>query len=132
MIRIDPETGARLNSSPLTAEGFKIGLFGQWGNLIVTISVFLFAISTAISWSYYGDRASEYLAGPRAIPVYRWVYVGFHFLGSILALEWVWGFGDVALGLMTFPNLIAILALSGVAVKLTRDYFSKLEASGGS
>jgi AGCS family alanine or glycine:cation symporter len=129
---LDPATGETLNSSPLTAAAFKMGMFGNWGNLIVTISVFLFAISTAISWSYYGDRAAEYLAGPKAIPVYRLFYVGFHFLGSLLALEWVWGFGDVALGLMTFPNLIAILALSGVAVKLTKDYFKNLEAAGNS
>jgi AGCS family alanine or glycine:cation symporter len=115
------------NGSPLTSWGFERGLgpFGDWGGLIVTISVFLFAISTAISWSYYGDRAVEYLAGPRWIPVYRWVFLGFHFLGANVALEWAWGFGDTALGLMTIPNLISILALSGLAARMTREYFSR-------
>ena len=73
----------------------------------------LFAISTAISWSYYGDRATEYLFGARWVSTYRWIYVGFFFLGAILPLEAVWTFGDVALGLMSFPNLVALVMLSG-------------------
>lgn len=115
------------NSSALTAWAFQIGLqdfFGQ-GNLIVTISVFLFGLSTAISWSYYGDRCVVYLFGTRFVTLYRLCFVGFTFLGSILALETVWTFGDVALGLMTVPNLIAVIALSGVVAKQARDYVSR-------
>ena len=114
-----------LTGAPLTARGFSKALPGSQGDLIVTFAVLLFALSTAISWSYYGDRAMEYLAGPRLVPVYRWIYVGFFFLGAILPLQAVWTFGDVALGLMSFPNLLAVALLTGPTVKLARDYFSR-------
>ena len=119
------EGGALLTGAPLTARAFSLGLPGSRGDLIVTLSVLLFAVSTAISWSYYGDRSTEYLFGARAIPVYRWVYVGFFFLGCLLPLSTVWTFGDVALGLMSFPNLISLLLLSGVVTGLTRSYFRR-------
>jgi AGCS family alanine or glycine:cation symporter len=125
----DIELGGEMlqNGSPLTAWAFQQGLslFGNWGNYIVTIAVFLFAISTAISWSYYGDRSIEYLFGGGAIMPYRIVFCIVHFLGAVFSLEIVWGFGDTALGLMAIPNLIAIAALSGVTRKLTIDYFSR-------
>jgi AGCS family alanine or glycine:cation symporter len=114
-----------LTGAPLTAHGFKKALPGENGDIIVTFAVLLFAISTAISWSYYGDRATEYLFGPRWIKVYRWVYVSFFFLGAILPLSAVWTFGDVALGLMSFPNLLALILLSGPTVAMTREYFSR-------
>lgn len=116
---------ALLTGAPLTARGFSKALPGQQGDIIVTFAVLLFAISTAISWSYYGDRATEYLMGSRWIPVYRWVYVGFFFLGAILPLEAVWTFGDVALGLMSFPNLLALVLLAGPTVKMAKEYFSR-------
>jgi AGCS family alanine or glycine:cation symporter len=87
--------------------------------------VILFAVSTGISWSYYGDRATEYLLGSWAIPYYRWIFVGFFFMGAILPLSAVWKFGDVALGIMSFPNLVAIILLSGSVARMTRDYFSR-------
>ena len=83
------------------------------------------AISTAISWSYYGDRSVEYLLGRRFILPYRIVFVVMHFVGAILSLEVVWAFGDAALGLMALPNLFAIVALRKVVVRLTREYESK-------
>lgn len=127
------EGGALLNGAPLTARAFSLGLPGSRGDLIVTLSVLLFAVSTAISWSYYGDRSTEYLFGARAIPVYRWIYVGFFFMGCLLPLTTVWTFGDVALGLMSFPNLISLLLLSGVVTGLTRSYFRRHlgKGSGG-
>ncbi len=121
--RIEGE--ALLNGAPLTARAFSLGLPGSRGDLIVTLSVLLFAVSTAISWSYYGDRSTEYLFGARAIPVYRWIYVGFFFLGCLLPLETVWTFGDVALGLMSFPNLISLLLLSGAVAGMTKSYFRR-------
>ncbi len=113
------------NGVELTSLGFTRGLPGRWGGLLVTIAVILFAVSTGISWSYYGDRSVEYLFGPRAIPIYRWTFIFFFFLGGILPLQAVWTFGDVALGLMTIPNLIALLFLTGFVVKLTKEYFSR-------
>jgi AGCS family alanine or glycine:cation symporter len=119
------EGHALLTGAPLTAHGFKKALPGEAGQLIVTLAVLLFAVSTAISWSYYGDRATEYLFGARWIMLYRWVYVCFFFLGAILPLSAVWTFGDVALGVMSFPNLLALILLSGATVTMTKDYFSR-------
>ncbi len=115
---------ALYTGAELTSLGFTKGL-GRTGQLIVTLAVLLFAISTAISWSYYGDRATEYLFGSWAIPFYRWIFVGFFFLGGILPLEAVWIMGDVALGLMTFPNLIALVMMSGAIVAMSKEYFSR-------
>ncbi len=113
-----------LTGADLTAAGFTASL-GTAGGLLVTVGVMMFAVSTGISWSYYGDRAVEYLFGSWAIPIYRWTFIVFFFLGSILPLSAVWKFGDVALGLMSFPNLIAIFLLSGKVVLMTREYYAK-------
>jgi len=121
----DVDQTTTLTGADLTAAGFSHGLPGEWGGSIVTIAVMLFAVSTGISWSYYGDRAVEYLFGSWAIRYYRWVFIMFFFLGSILPLSAVWTFGDVALGLMSFPNLIAVILLSGRVAAMSRDYFSR-------
>ena len=126
--RINPEfAGDLLNSSLLTSFAFKTGL--EWllpfGDKIITLSVLLFAVSTAISWSFYGDRSTDYLFGQKAIIWYRWAFVGFVFLGAFAELEAIWAFGDAALGFMTFPNLFAIIMLSGVLLKMQKTYFSK-------
>ena len=119
--------GTLLNGSPLTAMAFKTGLQAliPWGDKIITISVLLFALSTAISWSYYGDRAIEYLFGIKYIKNYKLVYIFMNFVGAIVSLEIVWGFGDIALGLMAIPNLIALILLSPVVIRITKDYFSR-------
>ncbi len=116
------------NGSPLTAWAFKEGLrpiMGQWGYLIITLGVLLFGISTAISWSYYGDRAIVYLAGPSYVLPYKLVFVLMNFLGAIFSLEVVWNFGDSALGLMALPNLIALVFLSKKVKTMTNEYFSR-------
>ena len=113
-----------LNGAPLTGHAFEKAL-GGLGGIIVTLAVVLFAVSTGISWSYYGDRSVEYLFGPVAIPVYRWVFVVFFFFGAVLPLKAVWTYGDVALGLMTFPNLVGVLLLTGGVAAATRDYLSR-------
>ncbi len=107
----------------LTSYGFSEGLF--FGSQMVTIAVVLFALSTAISWSFYGDRATEYLFGTGAIPIYRYCYVFMVFIGSMLTLKQVWIFGDAALAFMTFPNLIAIILLSNKLKDLSNQYFEK-------
>ena len=124
--RIDPNfAGELLNGSLLTSLAFKNGLawLFPFGDKIITLGVLLFAISTVISWSFYGDRATEYLFGDRAIPIYRSFYIFFVFIGAIASLEAIWSFGDSALGFMTFPNLISIILLSGVLKKMTKEYF---------
>ncbi len=113
------------NGAPLTAAAFEVGLSPLFpgGQYLVTICVFLFAISTSISWSYYGERSIHYLFGDRSIFYYRLMYVAMHFAGAVLTLGLVWTFGDIMLGLMTFPNLIGLFALSGVVYKATKKYF---------
>ena len=125
--RIDPNfSGELLNSSILTSFAFKQGLscMFAYGDKIITLAVLLFAISTTISWSYYGDRSAYYLFGEKAIIPYKWIYLLFVFIGAIAELEAVWAFGDAALGFMTLPNLLAIVLLSGLLKKMTKDYFS--------
>jgi AGCS family alanine or glycine:cation symporter len=121
------EGGIYQNGSPLTAWGFQEGLAFtgvDWGKYIITIAVFLFALSTMISWSYYGDRAMQYLLGNKAVMPYRYFYCVVLFIGAISRLEDIWGFGDIGLGLMAIPNLIAILLLSNVTARITKEYFS--------
>ncbi len=120
------------NGAPLTALAFENGLAPIFpgGKYIVTICVILFGVSTAISWSYYGDRSIQYLAGDKSIIYYKMVYLVMHFIGAVLALETVWAIGDIALGLMTFPNIIALFALSGVVATASKTYFTKMEEQG--
>ena len=124
VIIITGEWTGSADSSVLTKNAFNAGI-PYLGGVIVAIGLILFAISTAISWSYYGDRCAEYLFGPRAIPPYRWIYVIALFVGAIVQMEFVWNFSDITLGLMALPNLVAIIALSGVVISLTKDYFSR-------
>ena len=116
-----------LNSSVLTAFAFKEGLsfLIPFGDKIVTLSVLLFAISTAIAWSFYGNRSAVFLFGEKSIKPYLWIYVIFVFIGAIAELETIWAFGDAALGIMTFPNLISIVLLTGSLKVMTKDYFAK-------
>lgn len=117
------------NGASLTARAFGIGLnpLMPYGSFLVTICVVLFAISTSISWSYYGDRGAQYIFGDGAVLPFRIFYVFMHFVGAVIALELVWRMGDIALGLMTIPNLIGLFALSGVVASLTTTYFNKLK-----
>ena len=119
--------GSTLNASPLTAYAFKIGLpfLNGYGNYIITAAVLLFATSTMIAWSYYGDRSIQYLFGDKVIMPYKFLFCVMIFVGATTELETVWTFGDVCLGVMAIPNLIAIVALSGVLVKMTNEYYSK-------
>ncbi|WP_419166213.1 alanine/glycine:cation symporter family protein [Candidatus Palauibacter sp.] len=116
------ETGA-----PLTQMGFQRGLspLGDWGHYIVIFSVFLFAISTAISWSYYGDRCANYLFGPRAIIPYKLVFVAMHFVGAVLPLAVVWSLGDIFLAIVIIPNLIALIFLAPQIKEMTESYFTR-------
>lgn len=112
-------------AAPLTLWAYEsaLGSFGSW---IVLLCVMLFALSTAISWSYYGDRCAVYIFGTKAILPYRILYIGMHFVGAILSLNLIWEMGDLAMALGTLPNVFALLLLSGLVAKLTRDYFAKI------
>jgi AGCS family alanine or glycine:cation symporter len=115
------------SGAPLTMLGFRRGLapLGDIGHYVVLVSVFLFGISTAISWSYYGDRCAHYALGANAVLPYRIVFVGTHFVGAVLPLKLAWEIGDVMLGLVILPNLLALWLLSPQVAEMTRDYFRR-------
>jgi AGCS family alanine or glycine:cation symporter len=113
------------SGAPLTMLGFQHGLPGTWGNIVVLISVVLFAVSTAISWSYYGDRCAYYLLGKNALLPYKVVYVAMHFIGAVVPLASIWALGDVFLGIVILPNLLALILLSPEVKGMTRSYFER-------
>lgn len=115
------------NGAPVTAAAFRQGLspLGDWGHLIVVFGVLLFGISTAISWSYYGDRCAYYLFGQGAILPYKALFVFAHFMGAAIPLAVVWALGDVALAIVIWPNLIALIFLAPVVAEETRSYFER-------
>ena len=115
------------NAAPLTAAAFREGLapLGDWGHLIVVFGVLLFGISTAISWSYYGDRCAHYLFGQRALLPYKMLFLVAHFLGAVLPLAVVWALGDVALAIVIWPNLLALIFLAPIVVEETKSYFER-------
>ncbi len=112
------------NGAPLTRLAYGKAL-GKTGTYIVVISVFLFGISTSISWCYYGDRCIHYLAGNKAILPYKIVFVAFHFVGAITSLNTIWSLGDTALSFVTIPNVLALILLSGVVRKMTVQYYEE-------
>ncbi|HFU4123625.1 TPA: alanine/glycine:cation symporter family protein [Streptococcus suis] len=115
---------AGLEGAPLTQAAFAT-VFGQSGALALTISLVLFAYTTILGWSYYGERCIEFLFGTKSILPYRLVFVAMIALGGFLKLDLIWTIADIVNGLMALPNLIALLALSPVIIKETRQYFAK-------
>ncbi|MED5508814.1 MAG: sodium:alanine symporter family protein [Pseudomonadota bacterium] len=97
---------------------------GETGTIIVAVATALFAFSTLIGWSYYGEKAIEYLFNARAIIVFRMVFVLVVMVGATRELSFVWNFSDLMNGLMAIPNLIGILLLSGVVRQESRRYFA--------
>lgn len=100
-----------LHSAPLTTEAFKEGFFGDFGKYIVSIGLMLFAFSTAISWSYYGDRAMTFLWGTGSVKYYRIIYVIAFFLASFTDTQIIWTLSGITIALMTLPNLLGITLL---------------------
>jgi AGCS family alanine or glycine:cation symporter len=92
------------------------------GPMVLTVGLLTFVFSTILGWSYYGEKAAEYLAGPRVIVPYRWLWVAAVMVGAVSSLPAVWAFADVANGLMAVPNLVSLLVLNGVIVAETRTY----------
>jgi AGCS family alanine or glycine:cation symporter len=111
-------TGA--TGTALSAAAF--GTLPVIGPVVLTVGLLTFVFSTLLGWSYYGEKACEYLFGVRAIRPYRWLWVAVVFVGSLLPLPVVWAAADITNALMAIPNLIALLALSGVVVRETRTY----------
>jgi alanine or glycine:cation symporter, AGCS family len=125
-----PELGA-LRGSELTAGAFRQAL-PTFGPLVLTIGLLTFVFSTILGWSYYGERAAEYLWGKVSILPYRIAWVVAVYVGSVVSLNFVWDFSDLANGLMAVPNLIALVLLSNVVAADTRRYLTSgnLDSAG--
>ena len=117
-------TTVREGGSDLTQQVF-ISTFGHIGGIILTLCLVLFATTTILGWSYYGERCVEFLTGVKLIPYYRLLFILMVGLGGFLQLELVWIIADIVNGLMALPNLIALLALSPVIIKESKRYFKK-------
>ncbi len=112
------------NAGELTLKSFEFFL-GDFGAIVVVIATILFGYSTILGWSYYGERAFEYIFGEKSIKIYRVVFVSFVMVGAMMELKLVWNFSDLANGLMAIPNLIALLILSKIVSEETNRYFKQ-------
>lgn len=112
-----------LHSAPLTAIAFNKGFFGHYGQYIVAIGLLLFAFSTSISWSYYGDRAMTYLFGAKSVVWFRVLYVAGFFIASFVDTTFIWILSGITIAFMTIPNLAGILLLSGEVKNTIRQYW---------
>ena len=111
--------------SVLSTQAYSTALPGNQGGIIVAVGLILFAYTTLLGWSYYGEKAVEYLFGESAILPYRGVWVVLIVVGAVAQLDVVWAFADVMNGLMALPNLVGLIGLSGVVAEETRKYFAE-------
>jgi len=118
-----------IHSAPLTTEAFSRGLLGDKGRFIIPISLLLFAFSTAIAWSYYGDRAVTFLWGTQYVRYYRVLYVLCFFAAAIIDTTIIWTFSGIAIALMTIPNIIGILLLRKEMKETVEDYWKTFNFS---
>lgn len=109
-----------LNGSSLTKAAF--GDFHIIGPLVLVVGLLTFVFSTILGWSYYGEKAAEYLWGTKAIKPYRYLWVLFVMVGSVMSLKAVWSFADITNALMAIPNLISLIFLNKVIIKETQKY----------
>jgi len=116
-----------LHSVPLTTMAFSRGLFGEYGKYIVAIGLMLFAFSTAIAWSYYGDRAMTYLLGPKSVLPYKIVYVLGFFYAALADTTIIWNLALITIVLMTVPNLIGILFMHREMKQTVKQYWEKTD-----
>lgn len=110
-----------LNGAAMTESAFTMA-FPEWGSLILMVGLVLFAFTTILGWNYYGERCVEYLFGVKAIMPYRLIFIGLIAVGPFMKLEEIWILADIVNGLMAIPNLVALLAFTGVIVAETKAY----------
>ncbi len=119
IIRDPANAGGKVGAALTSAAFDQIPVIGP---LVITVGLLTFVFSTVLGWSYYGERAAEYLLGKKIITPYRILWVVFIFVGSMLKLTFVWDLTDTLNGMMAIPNLVALLLLSGVVAAETRKY----------
>ncbi len=125
---IDLDTGALLlegaGDATLVAKAFS-GLFGIWGERFIAIAILLFAFTTVLGWDHYGTKAWEYLFGTKSVLVYKVIHLVTIMCGALLTSSLAWDISDTFNGLMMVPNLIGVIALSGLVVKITKNYVAR-------
>ena len=117
-----------LHSVPLTTRAFTKGLFGEYGQYIVSVGLVLFAFSTVIAWSYYGDRAMTYLFGSRSVLPYRVFFVIGFFYAALADTTLIWNISLITIVFMTVPNLLGILCMHKEVKKTINDYWNKFDS----
>lgn len=115
-----------VSGTELTGAAFQSAI--PFGGQFIAIAIMLFAFSTILGWSYYGERAVEYLFGLKAIIPYKVIFILVIFVGCVTSLELVWDIADTLNGFMALPNLIAVILLSGQVVEMTKDYLKRKQA----
>ncbi|MCG6974906.1 MAG: sodium:alanine symporter family protein [Acidiferrobacterales bacterium] len=126
-MQVDGESGNQISGAALTSLAFGKAL-PSIGEYIVTFGIIFFAYTTLLGWSFYGERCAEYLFGVKVISLYRVLWVIAIPVGALAELNPLWLLADVMNGLMAIPNLIALILLSPVVFKITRDYFASPDA----
>ena len=122
------QNGKYIQGANLTISAFS-SVLGKAGAVIITVGILMFAFSTILGWEYQGEKALEYLfKKPAVCYIYRVVFYVCVFVGATVALDIAWSFSDIANGLMALPNLISLLALSGVLAKDTKKYYERSKA----
>jgi len=120
-----------LQGAAATMQAFRVGIpFLPWAvtDFVLMLSLVLFGFTTILGWDYYSERCLAYLSGGRTSPilVFRWLYIAAVFCGPYMTISAVWGIADIVNGLMAVPNMIALLALSGIVAAETKSYFRRL------
>ncbi|MBQ9979440.1 MAG: sodium:alanine symporter family protein [Oscillospiraceae bacterium] len=124
MSGIDLNYGVK-GTTALNASAFGTILGDKLGAIVIAVAIILFALSTVLSWGLYGSRCCEFIFGTKSIRIYQVIFVIITIIGATMSLDLAWDIADTLNGLMAIPNLIALLALSGVVVKCTREHFGK-------
>ena len=111
----------------LTSAAFE-SVFGSLGGKFISVAVMLFAFTTILGWSYYGERAIEYLFGLKAVPIYKVIFILVIFVGCNASLQLVVDISDTFNGFMALPNLIAVTLLSGQVIQMTKEYIARVRS----
>lgn len=125
VILVTGEWDSGQTGAALSVRAFETGLPGTWGDIVVTGGLLLFAFSTIIGWSYYGETGIVYLFGAKAAVPYRIAWLVFVYLGAVGSLHLVWDIADTLNGLMAIPNLVSVLGSIPLLLRLKREFFAK-------
>ena len=127
IVHFDPLTGfmrvsGNLSGAALATTAFDMALPGGIGGFIVSFGMIFFSFSTILGWYYYGSKCFEYIVGIKLVEIYKWIWIVLVFIGAVSSFNLIMNISDIFNGLMAFPNLIALLALSPVIYKTTKEF----------